>query len=229
MKSKGVAICLMIAVWCIAGLMVDGYLTNRTAAQSRAEPIKIQWEKIGVMPFFKGRRSADTGETLICLICELSFKSENIKDGANRAITSYVQEALERRHRDKVVTLDEVSRVYQEIPRDDTKDTPRSLAQKAGEALGADLMIVGAIWRYRDRIQEPMGPERGASVAFDMYLIEVSGAKTVWKKRFDETQRPLTEDIRGAKKLIKKGARWLSADDLARYGVEEVFKRFPLY
>jgi len=65
-------------------------------------------------------------------------------------------------------------------------------------------------------------------VAFDMYLIEVSGAKTVWKKRFDETQRPLTEDIRGVKGLIKKGARWLSADELARYGVEEVFKRFPL-
>ena len=228
MKSKGVAICVMIAVWCIAGLMIDGYLTNRIAAQSRAEPIKIQWEKIGVLPFFKGRRSTDTDETLICPICELSFKSENIKDGADRAITSYVQEALERRYRDKVIAFDEVSRVFQEIPRDDTKDTPRSLAQKAGEALGADLMIAGTVWRYRDRVRDPMGPGRGASVAFDMYLIEVSGAKTVWKKRFDETQRPLTEDIRGAKKLIKKGARWLSADELARYGVEEVFKRFPL-
>jgi len=228
MKSKGRAICVMIAVWCIAGLMVDGYLTNRAAAQSRAEPINIQWEKIGVLPFFKGRQSADTGETLTCYICELSFKSENIKDGADRAITSYVQEALERRYRDKVIAFDEVSRVYQEIPRDDTKDTPRSLAQKAGEALGTDLMIAGTVWRYTDRIQEPMGPGRGASVAFDMYLIEVSGAKTVWKKRFDETQRPLTKDIRGAKVLIKKGVRWLSADELARYRVEEVFKRFPL-
>jgi hypothetical protein len=228
MKSKGVAICVMIALWCIAGLMVDGYLTNRAAAQSRAEPIKIQWEKIGVMPFFKGRGSTDTGETLTCPICELSFKSENIKDGADRAITSYVQEVLERRYRDKVIALGEVSRVYQEIPRDDTKDTPRSLAQKAGEALGADLMIVGTVWRYRDRIRDPMGPERGASVAFEMYLIEVPSGRTMWKKRLDETQRPLTEDIRGAKGLIKKGARWLSADELARYWVEEIFKRFPL-
>ena len=228
MKSKRVAICLMIAVWCIAGLMVDGYLTNRTAAQSRAEPTKIQWEKIGVLPFFKGRRSTDTGETLICPICELSFKSENIKDSADRAITSYVQEALERRYRDKVIFLDEVSRVFQEIPRDDTKDTPRSLAQKAGEALGADLMIAGTVWRYRDRVRDPMGPGRGASVAFDMYLMEVPSGRALWKVKFDETQRPLTEDIRGAKGLIKKGVRWLSADELARYGVEEVFKRFPL-
>jgi len=101
MKSKGVAVamCMMIAVWCIAVLLFDGYLANRAAAQSRSEPIKVQWEKIGVMPFFKGRRSADTGEALTCPLCELSFKSENIKDGADRAITSYVQEALERRYR----------------------------------------------------------------------------------------------------------------------------------
>jgi len=28
--------------------------------------------------------------------------------------------------------------------------------------------------------------------------------------------------------FIKKGAKWLSADELARYGVREVFKKFPL-
>jgi len=228
MKSKRLAMCAMIAVWCIAGLMFDGYLANRAAAQSRAEPIKVQWEKIGVMPFFKGKQSPDKGESLNCPICDLYFRSENIKDGADRAITRYVQEVLERRYKDKVISLEEVSRLYQEIPRDDTKDTPRSLAQKAGEALGADLMIVGTVWRYRDRVRDPMGPERGASVAFDMYLIEVSSGKTVWKAKFDETQRPLTEDIRGAKVLIKKGAKWLSADELASYGVEEVFKKFPL-
>jgi len=228
MKSKRLAMCAMIAVWCIAGLMFDGYLANRAAAQSRAEPIKVQWEKIGVMPFFKGKQSPDKGESLNCPICDLYFRSENIKDGADRAITRYVQEVLERRYKDKVISLEEVSRLYQEIPRDDTKDTPRSLAQKAGEALGTDLMIVGTVWRYRDRVRDPMGPERGASVAFDMYLIEVSSGKTVWKAKFDETQRPLTEDIRGAKVLIKKGAKWLSADELASYGVEEAFKKFPL-
>ena len=89
-------------------------------------------------------------------------------------------------------------------------------------------MIVGTVWRYRDRVRDPMGPGRGTSVAFDMYLMEVPSGRALWKVKFDETQRPLTEDIRGAKGLIKKGVRWLSADELARYGVEEVFKRFPL-
>jgi hypothetical protein len=228
MKSKGVAICVMIAAWCIAGLLVDGYHGRRAAAQSGAAQINIQWQKIGVMPFFKGKRSDDRGESVTCPLCELYFVSENIKDGAERALTGYVQNALERRHRGKVIALDEVSRVYQEIPRDNAKDTPWSLAQKAGEALGADLMIVGTLWRYRDRVRDPMGPGRGASVAFDVYLIEVPGGKTLWKARFDETQRPLTEDIRAGRVLLKKGVKWLSADELARYGVEEVFKKSPL-
>ena len=95
MKSKGVAICVMIAVGCAAGLLIHGYLTSRAAAQSRAEPIRVQWEKIGVMPFFKGRRSAETGESLTCPLCELTFISENIKGDAERALTGYVQRALE--------------------------------------------------------------------------------------------------------------------------------------
>ena len=228
MKPKGMPICLMIAVWCFVGILVDGYLTKRAAAQSQVGAIRIQWEKIGVLPFFKGRGVTDTGETLSCPICELYFKSENIENNAVRALTLHVQEVLKRRYAEKVITLDEVTRIYEEIPRDDTKDTARGLAQKVGDALRADLMIAGTVWRYTNRIQEPMGPGRGASVAFEMYLIEVPSGKTVWKAKFDETQRPLTEDIRAAKVLLRKGVKWLSAFELAHYGVEEVFKKFPL-
>lgn len=229
MKSKGIAICMIIAVWCTVGLMVDAYLRTRAAAQSRAEPTKIQWEKIGVLPFFKGRQSAeDAGETLACHVCELYYKSENIKDGADRAITNYMQETLKQRYGNKVIASDEVSKVYREIPRDDTRETPRSLAQKVGRALGANIMIVGSVWRYMDRMRDHMGTGRGASVAFEIYLIDVPRGKTMWKVKFDKTQRPFTEDIRGAKVLLKKGAKWLTADELARYGVEEAIKKFPL-
>jgi hypothetical protein len=229
MKSKYIVISVMIAVWCTMGLMVDAYLRTRAAAQPRAESIKIQWEKIGVLPFFKGRQSAeDTGETLACPVCELYYKSENIKDGADRAITNYLQETLKQRYGNKVIAPDEVSKVYREISRDDKRENPRSFAQKVGRALGANFMIVGSVWRYMDRMRDPMGPGRGASVAFEIYLIDVPCGKTMWKVKFDKTQRPFTEDIRGAKVLLKKGAKWLPADELARYGVEEIAKKFPL-
>jgi hypothetical protein len=89
-------------------------------------------------------------------------------------------------------------------------------------------MIVGNVWRYRERVRDEWESQKGASVAFEIYLIEVPSGKTVWRAKFDETQRSLTDNVLGAKLLLKKGAKWISADELARYGVDEVFKKFPL-
>jgi hypothetical protein len=228
MNQRNASLWVMISVGCILGLLVNGFSSERASAQAQTGQGKVQWEKIGVTPFFKGRRSTDTGESLSCPICELSFQSGSILTEADKTLTRYVQKSLEARYGEKVIPLEVAIKVYKEIPQDDTKDTPRSLARKVGEALNVNFIIVGTVWRYRDRPRDDVEAQRGASVAFDVYLIEVSSGKTVWKAKFDETQRPLTEDVRGAKVLLKKGAKWLSADELARYGVGEVFKKFPL-
>jgi hypothetical protein len=49
----------------------------------------------------------------------------------------------------------------------------------------------------------------------------------LWQAKFDKTQRSLSEDILDARAFFKKGAKWLTADQLARYGVNEIFKKFP--
>jgi hypothetical protein len=49
----------------------------------------------------------------------------------------------------------------------------------------------------------------------------------LWKGRFEETQKSLSENILEAKSFFKKGAKWLTADDLALYGVKEIFRKYP--
>ena len=65
-------------------------------------------------------------------------------------------------------------------------------------------------------------------MAFAVYLIDVANGKTLWKGSFKESQGVLSENILDARAFFKKGARWLSADELARYGVKEVLEEFPL-
>jgi hypothetical protein len=89
-------------------------------------------------------------------------------------------------------------------------------------------MIVGTVWRYKERVGGALAVQSPASVAFAIYVIEVATGKTVWKAKFDETQRPLSENILEAKRFLKRGAKWLSANELAQYGVKEIFKGFPL-
>jgi len=217
-----------IAVWCMGWLIAGGSFLTIDAAQRQAEPINMEWKRIGVLPFFQGRDSK-AGENATCPIDKLSLQSGIVEEGAEHTVTSFILKALERRYgEEKVIRCHEIRRASRQLPRDTAKDTLRSLAQRIGKAVNAEFMIAGTVWRYRDRVRDPIGPGKGASVAFGMYLIETSSGTMVWKSRFDETQLPLTEDISGAEMLIKKGIKWLSADELASYGVEEVFEEFPL-
>jgi hypothetical protein len=73
-------------------------------------------------------------------------------------------------------------------------------------------------------------PEAPASVAFEVYLMETASGNRLWRRTFDGTQQNLSDDVfRGLKQMKKMGVRRLSADELARHGVKEVFKKFPLF
>jgi hypothetical protein len=222
--------CLWVVstLWIFMGLLVDGNAPCRAAAQPQTPPAGARVERIAVMPFLKGRPGPDGGEILNCPICELYFSKESILSDADRILTRYVQDALENRYGARVGPLEQTMEVYERIPKDETVDTPRTLARRLGEALGTNLIVTGTVLRFRDRVPAAAEGDSGASVAFNVYLIDVASGRMLWKAKFDETQRPLSEDISGARAFFKRGAKWLSAKELARYGVKEIFKKFPL-
>jgi hypothetical protein len=64
-------------------------------------------------------------------------------------------------------------------------------------------------------------------VGFALFFIEVSTGALLWNDSFSETQRSLSENIMAAKEFFEMGGRWLTADELALYGVKELMKKFP--
>jgi hypothetical protein len=146
----------------------------------------------------------------------------------DKTLTRYVQEALERRHEDMTIPLQEVIAEYIQMRIDETKDTPMMVARELGKRIGADYVLVGNVWRYRDRTGSAVAAENPASVAFAVYLIEVASGRMLWSDLFSETQRSLSENILQAKGFFELGGKWVTADELALYGVKEMFKRFPL-
>jgi hypothetical protein len=181
-------------------------------------------KRIGVVPFFKGRYGSTISETLTCPVCQLSLDPEAVDPIADRVLTDYVHEALFRRNGEKVIPSGEMRKAYEEISLDEAKDSPLSIAQKCGKALDAQAVVLGTVWKYRERDPES---DRAASVAFALFMIDIATGKPVWKASFSETQKSLSENILEIRSFLKKGGRWLSAGDLARYGVREVFRKFP--
>ncbi|MBU0989327.1 MAG: hypothetical protein KJ823_03990, partial [Proteobacteria bacterium] len=79
-----------------------------------------------------------------------------------------------RSTRDRVRTF---LTVFERIPKNEAEDTPRDLAQKTGHALGANLIIVGTVWKFKERVGGAIGVESPASVAFAIGLIDVADGR----------------------------------------------------
>jgi hypothetical protein len=49
----------------------------------------------------------------------------------------------------------------------------------------------------------------------------------VWEGKLDETQRPLSENLFKIGSFFRRKAHWLTAEELAGVGMDEMLKRLP--
>jgi hypothetical protein len=184
-------------------------------------------QRLAVMPIVPSQPlESAAGGVLPPLDCTLEQLCEvidpAIAPGAETVLAQAFHDALAPRLGSRLVPLGQSLRLFQGMAQDRTRDTLRSLAVRFGSAVGADHVLVGAVWRFQDRLQEA-----GASVGFAAYCVEVANARRIWRAHFDLTQQSLTADLREAPLFFKGGARWLTAEELARYGVAQVMEDFP--
>jgi len=99
---------------------------------------------------------------------------------------------------------------------------PRVVARVASKHFGVSSVVLGKLLRFRDRIGEKMGASRAASVSFEVTLYEAPSGFKLWSARFDETQRPLSENLFNARRYPGGGSRWLTSTELAQWGAREV-------
>jgi hypothetical protein len=90
-----------------------------------------------------------------------------------------------------------------------------------------DAVLTGIIMRYDDRQGNALLVDQPASVAYEAFLISTIDGEILWRARFDETQRPLLDNLLLAERFFKGGATWQTNDTLARIGLERVVKTFP--
>lgn len=90
-----------------------------------------------------------------------------------------------------------------------------------------DAVLTGVITRYDDRQGTALAVDHPASVAYEAYLISARDGEILWRARFDETQKPLLDNLLLAERFFKGGGVWQTNDTLARLGLERVVKTFP--
>lgn len=229
--AKKILLLLWAVLTLLSGNPINGSADTDHKSFEKADLSTLEFKRIAVMPFLVGKLESPENlveKPLSQPLGQLHIDSANLAEGVDRIMTRLVNDVLQIRFEDQVVSMEEAAAVYTNVIRNLTLDTPRKLAKKFGENLQADLVVVGTIWRFREKGAVKENPDSPASVAFSVYLIEVTSGKRLWRNAFDGTQKALSEDVLGGLKQIKMGLRWLSVNELARYGVKNVFRKFPL-
>lgn len=204
------------------------------AAEQQEEPRpEIFFKRLAVAPVLTGHRIPKLDEslddTLSCKISEICREDPAIGPDAGPMMTRLIYSTLHHRFGDSVVPMDETQSVYAGIGLVDTRDTPRTLTRRLGKALSADLVMFGMVWRYRGLGAVEGVPEQPASVAFALYLVDTNSGRRIWRGIFNETQDYAFKNMFKFTDRIKMGLKWLTADQLARYGVKQTLDKFPAH
>jgi hypothetical protein len=104
--------------------------------------------------------------------------------------------------------------------------SPAELLAQTGRKVNADLVIQGYVYRFKERVGKNYAAESPASVAFDLYFIDCVEETVVWSGYFEETQQALTDDLRYMGTFFRRGARWITAEEMAREAMDMMFRDF---
>ena len=144
---------------------------------------------------------------------------------ATALVARHLSEALYERGID-VTTQEDFGRALTEsgagVP-----TAPREAARLASERFGAQAVLLGNVLRYQERTGGAQ--ESGAaSVWFEVALYTAPEGEKLWAGVFNETQRPLSNNVFSASRYPGAGTRWLSVDELAKWGAQQTAASMPV-
>jgi hypothetical protein len=158
---------------------------------------------------------------LDCKETDLTSDGQTINPGAGAIVTGCLQKAMEKELSDRVVPKNETAGAEELLAYMKKTSTIKAHALKLGAQVQASHIMAGTVRRYRERKGTAYGADLPASVAFSLYLLDVASGETVWSSSFDKTQQSLSENLLDAAGFFKHGAKWLTAEELTRWGAED--------
>jgi hypothetical protein len=216
----------LLAAALLAGCAVE---TVRQRAYPRLDEGIEPIHKVAVAPFATSgdlAQAARRAEIEASVSVGSAPREEGVSPAeATALIARYLSEALGEQGLD-VTTHEDVSRVLAEAGASGPL-APREVARLANERFGAQGVVIGSVGRYRERTGGAQ--ESGAaSVWFEVALYTAPAGEKLWSGVFNETQRTLSSNVLSSSRYPGGGLRWLTAEELARWGAEQTAASMPL-
>jgi hypothetical protein len=178
-----------------------------------------------ILPFLV-ERVEDPEKGVLCPVCKGIRRSGEIVPGSQNTLTELLYTKMESNGPFQIIPHKIVEEILLPFEKS-MEEKPVVASIKMGNKLNADFVLITNLFRFEERIGSSLGVERPASVSFDLHLFRLRDEKMVWMGKFDETQKPLSENLLKIKSFIRRKGSWLMAAELASVGLDEMLGKLP--
>ncbi len=180
--------------------------------------------KIAVLPMDRAS-SKPASERPTCNISGKStVTSYYVTPEAAERVSKILYSLVLKDPRFKKVTQGQCLGLLNSILQKNVKSSELRILRSFGKDLDADAILYGKLYRFRERIGSPYAVKTPASVAFSLILVRVADGAVLWRYSFDQTQEALTSNLLNWRFYKEQGMRWVTAEELAAYGLEQAVK-----
>lgn len=207
-------------------LLLAVILPCTVRSELKSPPQDGRKTRLAVLPF-QVILPDDPSTTVRCPVCGHVHSAGSIAPGAQSILEAIFIDKLKGVDSMDLLSPDKAAGVYQRESAISLKKPLIEVLLAVGRELNADVVAVGYVYRYRERVGYDYAAERPASVAYEIHLLSVKDGISLWRGIFDHTQKSLMEDVFQASTFFRGGAKWLTARELSKLGMDEIFKSFP--
>jgi hypothetical protein len=189
---------------------------------------KLVFDRIAVAPFQQIGPDELISGTVRCPLCGMTLNGSPAQGNPEKVLETLFVEQLENyKPKFSVISGERVAGIFRRVSSNSLTTPLRQILRDVGSELGAEGVVAGYLYRFRERKGVAYTVELPASVAFEIHLLRVSDGALVWRGIFDKTQTSLMEDLFQFSSFYREKGRWVTAEELTGEGLEQILKTFP--
>jgi len=224
----------------MAVLTVGGCSGSKVTTKESAELPRYQIRTIALVPFTilatpqvrnvidqtfsapPGARGSDIAMAIPPSTEQSLRQTVTVPAGAGATVTQLLWSRLRTR---QGVTVLPPSEAANALASQAAPESPagQSKAVTVAKQLKADASLIGQVLVYQERVGGRFGANPAATVGFEAKVVAADG-QVLWEGNYYEKQRPMIEDMMG---FVQRWGMFVTAEELATYGVEHMLLEFP--
>jgi hypothetical protein len=229
-----------MAIVGLAVLAVGGCSGSKVTTKASSDLARYQIRTIALVPFTilatpqvrdvvdqafsmpSGARRSDMAIAVPPNTDQLVRETVTVPMSAGDTVTQLLWSRLRTRQGVTVLAPSEAAKV---LASQSTTQSPAGQlpAVAVAKQLKVDASLIGQVLMYQERVGGRFGASPPATVGFEAKVIAADG-QVLWVGNYYERQRPMTEDVMG---FIQRHGMFVTAEELATYGVEHLLLEFP--